>query len=152
MPRATNHLRLLIGSILVATILGTPPVLVALGSNTETTPSLPINHDFSPVSGDDEESWIDDMILLMEWLCALTNCTEAQVSAAELTAMVDNFVTSYDAHGLQPNLTEQERREGLALVEWGLLRLGQDPGVLPSTTRENFDQALISMKADLSLN
>ncbi len=144
-----KYLRLLIGSTLIASLVVIPPVLVAFGSESRNAAS-DINRVFSPVSGDDEETWIDDMILLLALLCALTNCIEAQATPEELKTLVNNFVSAFEATGVLPNLTEQQKQQGIIHIDWGMARLEQDPGVLPESSRDAFKQAMLEMRVDLS--
>lgn len=94
--------------------------------------------------------WAEEVRLLLQGLCIVLNCQGSSAwTEPGLESMVEAWITTYEAWGVRPGMTPEERGAALTTVGRLLLDCRNDPGVLPGAVRAPFVGTLAAIEDEL---
>lgn len=95
----------------------------------------------------DPDEWEIQIRLLLDMLCYLIGCDQR---SNDIQSTVAGFIATYDANGVDPGLTPQQRAQALSDTLDAIDLAEIDPGVLPASLRADLLASLNGMALELN--
>jgi hypothetical protein len=108
-----------------------------------TEPPLP------PLPPADEDQWLEELMLMAQFLCVVLNCTASANSGASAELEMERWIATYSLRGVRTDLTPHERDHALEIID-DLIALSEHaPSRLDASLVARFGDMLGSAREDL---
>lgn len=106
----------------------------------ETEPPLP------PV---DEDQWLEDFMLMVQFLCVVLNCSASSHSGASAELEMERWISTYSLSGVRTDLTPAERDHALEILDELITLSEHAPQRLDPSLVARFGDMLCSAREDI---